>query len=222
MSAVAVFQLAVDKKEIYDGSTKGIGIQGRGNVRLNYPTQSVNFSGGVIQATRHKELENLSSFTIDVILNPQKIGGGRQTIIDAESPGIALYIQPDGRLTGSVHTEQGWQSVTSPAPLKVNTEISVHFTRSTRGLIKLKVGNTAEVSAKSPGKLQPIGQQNLTIGAAADGQKDFFTGSLRGLSISQGTVSASYLDTLNAKATKMQQDFIVVSGMTRVEVFPPT
>ena len=87
---------------------------------------------GVIELGRHKVLDDLSAFTIEATVTPQSVGPERQNILEGQSPGIAMFMSPEGKLVGSMLIDGAWQgldsgSVTLKANEAINTGTKITF-----------------------------------------------------------------------------------------------
>ena len=133
-AAMTLFQLLRgDVDGLFDGSTNGIGLKST-NASALPQNAGIALKKGAIEVSRHEHLDDLQSFTIDTTVTATRIGPGKQTIIEGQSPAVSLSIDPKGKLVGAVHTSAGWISVDSGANrLRAGVSQRVTFTRDESG-----------------------------------------------------------------------------------------
>ena len=134
MSKTTLFQLRSDGRHVLDGSTLGVAIQSLRNVTILQGGHGLRLDqGGTVELAKNPRLANIQSFTIEATVTPRKCAGSRRNIVEAQEPPIALFIQPDGQLVGSVHTNK-WVSVDSgQVKLVEGKTASVRFMRHPDG-----------------------------------------------------------------------------------------
>ena len=161
-----LFQLRADGKMLFDGSNVGVPIQRSVNAKTRPGGRSVSLANGVIEIGRHQVLDDLSAFTIEATVTPKAIGPQRQNIIEGQSPGIALFISPEGKLVGSMSINGAWTGLDSGAvTIAANTPTAVRFTRDEAGkteLMRRRSGGGVEVH---PGAIQKAGEAGFKVGA---------------------------------------------------------
>jgi hypothetical protein len=113
--ANTLFQLKSDANGVFDGSAKGIAVIRAANTKQVH--EGLKFDNSVVELSRNSDLDNLQSFTIQATITPEVLRGERQNILEAESPAISLFIDPSGKLVGSVNTATGWVGVDSGSTL---------------------------------------------------------------------------------------------------------
>jgi hypothetical protein len=207
-TGTTLFQLNLDRGQPFDGSTRGIAILKSTNVQALAGDAGVQISGGGLDLSRHATLDGLQSFTINATITPKTIAGSRRNIAAAQTPGIAFYLDPTGKLVGSVNTAQGWQSVDSGAQvIKEGATASVQFSRDTNGAMTLQINGQTVGSKAVPGPLVNAGAAGFKIGADTDGKQFQFIGNLLNLQIVQGVVTPAVQA---ARQTTTQQ---VIAGL---------
>ena len=108
-----LFQLRVDQSGIFDGSNAGVAIPRATNVKVLPGAAGISLANGVVEIARHKDLDALGAFTIEAVINPSRIGPDRQNIIEGQSPAIAFFLSPEGKLVGSMHIGGAWLGLDS-------------------------------------------------------------------------------------------------------------
>lgn len=103
-----LFSLRTDPNGIFDGSNAGVAIERSVNTKVLPTSGGLTISNGVVEIARHANLDKLQSFTLEATVTPTKIGPDRQNIAEAQTPGIALFIGPDGQLVGSMLINGAW------------------------------------------------------------------------------------------------------------------
>ncbi len=198
-----VFQLNSDAGKLFDGSTRGVSVLNVTNASSLAGDAGVHFNNGAVELARHTALDNLQSFTIHATINATTIAGSRRDIAEAQTPGIALYIDASGKLVGSVNTAQGWQSVDSGTVLvKEGVATSVQFARDAKGLMTLQINGAQVGSKQAPGPIVNAGTAGFKIGSWIDGKTYPFMGNILNLQIVNGVVTP---EVLTARQTTMQQ-----------------
>jgi Concanavalin A-like lectin/glucanases superfamily len=189
-TGTTLFQLNLDRGQPFDGSTRGIAILNSTNVQPLAGDAGVQISGGGLDLARHPALDGLQTFTIHATVTPKTIAGSRRNIATAQTPGIALYLDPTGKLFGAVNTAQGWQTVDSGAQIiKENATASVDFSRDTNGAMTLQINGQTVGSKVVAGPLVNAGAAGFKIGADTDGKTFPFLGSILNFQIVQGVVT---------------------------------
>lgn len=110
-AAVTVFQLVGDRQDVFDGSVNGNTLTRKANARVLPANAGVALDGGFLDLSRSHDLDSLDSFTVTATITPKKVGGTRQNIIEGQTPSIALFVEANGKLIGSIHTAAGWVTV---------------------------------------------------------------------------------------------------------------
>src|SRR5204862_2399861 len=99
-AAITLFQLRGDAGGLFDGSVNGIGILRSANATVLPRDAGIALKNGAIDVARHKDLDDLQAFAIEATVTPARIGPRRQTIVEGQSPAVALYVDPKGKLVG--------------------------------------------------------------------------------------------------------------------------
>ena len=218
-TGTTLFQLKSDRGQAFDGSTRGISILKTSNAKALAGDAGFRIEGGFLEIARHAALDGLQTFTISASIVPEKIAGDRRNIAESQTPGISLFIDPTGKLTGSILTAAGWQPVDSgTALLKENAAAEVRFTRDAAGLTQVEIGGKVVGSKTIAGPIVNAGAAGFKIGAWVDGQKFPFTGQIRELAVVQGVESLQAAADRTTAAQKISDAFKAKTGLKRVNV----
>ncbi len=218
-TGTTLFQLKSDRGQPFDGSTRGISILKTSNAKALAGDAGFRIEGGFLEIARHAALDGLQTFTISASIVPEKIAGDRRNIAESQTPGISLFIDPTGKLTGSILTAAGWQPVDSgTALLKENAAAEVRFTRDAAGLTQVEIGGKVVGSKTIAGPIVNAGAAGFKIGAWVDGQKFPFTGQIRELAVVQGVESLQAAADRTTAAQKISDAFKAKTGLKRVNV----
>lgn len=126
----------------------------------------------------------LQWFTISATITPDSVGGERRNIVEAQSPAVALFIDGNGRLIGSVNTPQGWIGVDSgPTLVSAGTTTHVTFTRDGAGLMQLTINGAIVGTRQVPGPIPSVGALGFLIGTWVDGQRYPFLGTIANVQV---------------------------------------
>ncbi|MDQ2855614.1 MAG: LamG domain-containing protein, partial [Acidobacteriota bacterium] len=157
-AATTLFELASDPQGPFDGSVNGVSILRTANAKVIPRDGGISLERGLIDVARHRDLDQLQSFTLDAVINPKTVGGGRQNIVEAQTPSVAFFIEANGKLIGSVHTAAGWVTVDSGATLvKAGVAQRVTFTRDATGNTELQIDNKRVGTGVASGAIQNVG-----------------------------------------------------------------
>lgn len=212
-----LFHLHTDQSGIFDGSNAGVGIQRSTNVRILPGDKGISFANGVVEIARHKELDKLAAFTIEATVTPSRIGPDRQNILEGQSPAIAFFLSPEGKLVGSMAINNVWTGLDSgTVVLAANRAARVRFTRDETGKTELAIDGRVVASKPIPGEIKNVGDLGFRIGAWVDNRRFAFNGVIDDLSVRQGAVAANFLAERVQKANAIKAS--VVSVLKRVEV----
>ncbi len=188
-----LFLLKSDSEGAYDGSVKGISIARSVNAKPLEQDMGFRLEKGFIELARNKDLEQLQSFTLEATIQPDSVGGARQNIMEAQSPSVALFIESNGKLIGSIHTAAGWVSVDSGSTvIKAGEAVGVRFTRDEAGVMELHINDQVVASKAIAGPIQNVGALGFKLGAGIDGKVYAFTGRISGTVIRNGAISVNY------------------------------
>ena len=192
-AATTLFQLKGDAQGVFDGSVNGISVLKSANARVLAKDAGVSFDAASVDVSRHKDLDNLQTFTIEATITPTTVSGTRHNIVEGQTPAVALFIDPSGKLVGSVHTAAGWITVDSGTSLLTAGKAQrVTFIRDANGRNQLQIDGTTVGSAVVPGPIQNIGVLGLRIGMGMDGTSVPFSGTITDLSVRQGVVTQEF------------------------------
>lgn len=212
-----LFLLKSDVQGAFDGSAKGIGLVQSSNTKSLGPEAGFRLTGGSIDLVRHPDLDDLQSFTIEATINPDAVGGMRQNILEGQTPAMALFIDNNGKLVGSINTSAGWISVDSGNTL-VNAGVDnrVAFTRDDAGQMEVQINGTTVGIKVVHGPIQSVGTAGFKVGTWVDGQRFAFTGMISDMQIRQGVVSPQFFTQKTAAAKRVEQAFKAKTGLSRV------
>src|SRR5262245_42401312 len=111
----ALFQLRADQNGFFDGSNSGVAIPLAVNAKMVAGGAGASLTDGFIEIARHKDLDALKAFTIEAVITPARLGPARQNILESQTPGIALFLSPEGKLVGSILVNGAWTGFDSGA-----------------------------------------------------------------------------------------------------------
>jgi hypothetical protein len=192
-AATTLFQLKGDTQGLFDGSVVGVSILKASNAKVLAKDAGVALDGGLIDIARHKDLDDLQTFTIEATITPKAVTGARRNVLEAQSPAVAVFIDPSGKLVGSIHNAAGWITVDSGTTLlTAGTAQRITFTRGADGTNQLQINGATVGSAVVPGPLQRVGALGFRIGMGMDGVNFPFAGTITDLSIRQGVVTQEF------------------------------
>jgi len=115
-AAMTLFRLTGDTNGMFDGSVNGITLTKSVNAKVLPGDAGIAINNGWVDVAPHRDLNSLSSFTIEATVTPTSVGSARQNIIEAQAPSVAFFIESNGKLVGSVHTDAGWITWTADRP----------------------------------------------------------------------------------------------------------
>jgi hypothetical protein len=213
-----LFHLRADTQGAFDGSVKGLAIVRAVNAKP-LGEAGLRLDKGFIELSRNTDFDQLQAFTIEATITPEKVGGERRNILEGQSPAVALFIEADGRLMGSVNTSAGWVSVDSGTTLvKAGATLRVRFSRSVDGKMELQMDDRTVGTKSAPQPLQKAGELGLKIGSGIDGQRWAFVGRIADVKIREGAVNAAWYEQKNAAAQRIATRFKTNTGLVRVNV----
>lgn len=215
--ANTLFQLKSDANGVFDGSAKGIAVIRAANTKQVH--EGLKFDNSVVELSRNSDLDNLQSFTIQATITPEVLRGERQNILEAESPAISLFIDPSGKLVGSVNTATGWVGVDSGSTLLgENTTVKIAFARDEGGKTELEIDGRVVGSNQIPGPIINVGTQGFKIGTWVDGRSWPFVGRIEEIEIKKGIVDR-HLEAKKLQAEQtIEQSFKLKTGLSRIIV----
>ncbi|TDH28683.1 hypothetical protein EXU57_00980 [Segetibacter sp. 3557_3] len=203
MSKTLVF-LRTENNDVFDGSVKGTAVKLVGDVTHSKRENAFVIKRGSIELGTIPEWQTSDSFTFEAYVTPQAIGPGRQNIIESQSPPAAFFIDPAGLIVGSVHTPAGWQSVQSQQALPAGQTSMVRFSRDDNGQLNLELNGNNVGSKSIPGKLVPVGNLPVKVGAGMDGRAFQFTGEIADVQIAKGAINAAEVKSRFAIAKNLE------------------
>lgn len=218
-----LFFLGTDPQGVFDASPKGqitianLKVKDLGNERMVQIDQ-----GGFIKLDRSKELDSLSSFSLEASVCPSKISE-RMNIIESQYPSVALFTDPHGKLVGSVHTARGWQSVDSGnSKLSADRTYFVRFSRDSMGKLILEIDKNEVGSKQITGDIVNVGNEGFIIGAGIGGRSYLFSGKIGDVRIRSGAVTNKDLQSIKNRAELIENTFkgILDIGKITVELDP--
>ena len=202
-AAITLFQLAADGTALFDGSINGAPVTPSQTVKAD--GGGIGFAGGMIDIGRHAALDALQSFTLDALVTPAAPGGARQNIAESQTPSFALFIDPTGKLVGSVHVAAGWVSVDSgTTSLQPGVPQRVNFARDANGQMTLVVDGAQVGTAPSAGAIQNVGTLGVRLGLGMDGKAFPFLGKVAEFNIRQGVVLQQQLDAFAVEGKRLE------------------
>ncbi len=213
-----LFYLSAQTHGAFDASSRGLAVRPSSSAQLQ-KDGSFQLDRGFIDVGRHAAMDNLQSFTLEATVLPTEIAGDRRNILEAQSPAVALLIEPGGKLVGSVHTAQGWQGLDSGATLiAVRTSTRVALRRDASGGMALSINGKVVASKNIPGPIVNVGEAGFKIGSWVDGVRFPFQGKVSEVMVRQGAVDAGFFTDRAAKASRIENAFKAKTGLKRVTV----
>ena len=193
-AATTLFELIGDHQGLFDGSVNGVSILRNVNTKVLAHDAGIALDRGLIDVARHEDLDQLQSFTIEAVIIPKSVGGARQNIVEAQTPAVALFIESNNRLVGSVHTAAGWVTVDSGAALiKAGVAQRVAFTRDTNGKTELHIDNRSVGRGVAAGGIRVVGGLGFRVGMGMNGRNFPFSGTITSLSVRKGVITQQVL-----------------------------
>ncbi|MCI5130973.1 MAG: LamG domain-containing protein, partial [Candidatus Electrothrix sp. EH2] len=189
-----LLSIHADKNKVFDRSTKGNPIQLIGDTTSSTTENFIRLKKGYLDVGLLPDLEKTKTFTLEASIKPDKVTGARQNIMEAQSPAVALFIDKDGFVNGSVNIAgQGWKSVKSTALLQAARSSNVVFTKNAAGKLSLEINGKDAGSAGLRGDMAPVGNQGFKIGTWVDGKGYQFRGEIGNINIRSGAFTAKAL-----------------------------
>ena len=216
-----LFQLRADYNGVFDGSNAGVAIQRAANVKALAGDAGIMLAAGVVEVARNANLDDLQAFTIEATITPARIGPNRQNILEAQSPGIAFFLGPEGKLLGSLFVNGVWTAVDSgTAVIAAGRDTRVGFTRDETGKAELTIDGRVVASKAIPGAIGKAGEAGLRIGAGADSRAYQFNGVMGDLTIRQGAVTQDFLAARQQRAQTITASLATILPRVRVSLVP--
>lgn len=196
---------AVNKK-VFDDSTKGKPIALMGDVVLSKTENFFVVRKGYLDVGLMPDLGSSNAFTLEATVKPIAVSGARQNIMESQTPPVALFIDKDGFVNGSVNMDgQGWKGIKSKATIKVGKAIHVLFSRDANGKLTLELNGKPAGSSTYSGNLLPVGKQGFKIGTWTDGKAYQFQGEIGNITIRSGVFHAKDLSDRIVKAKDLEK-----------------
>lgn len=165
------------------------------------------FRNGYLDIGRIPELENGAPFTLEAVIIPNRLSGERQIILEAHAPAISLSIDENGYLNGSIHTQSGWQTVSSNVAFNTTTvPTPVRFSRDAQGDMVLEINNTVAGTRNVSGEIVNLSQPSGFRAGMAIDNSAAFNGSLRNINILLGANTTAF-----AQARQQQADLLAAT-----------
>lgn len=181
---ILLFSLASCRGSPCDTSGNNIQVSCSGQVLFDAQTGYFQLHGGYIDISRHPALDDLQCFGIEAAIIPYVFGNGRQNILEAQNPAVALAIDHEGRLAGAVNTAGGWFGFDSgKRRLVPGAPAHVCFSRDKEGRMQLKIDDEVVAKRRIVGPIERVDQQGFRIGAWTDGRTYKFTGRISALKV---------------------------------------
>src|SRR5215471_7065490 len=203
-AATTLFQLVGDPKGMFDGSVNGIALKSV-NAKTLPGDAGIAFDKSSVDIARQHDLDALQSFTIEATINPTSITSTRQNIVEGQTPSIALFIESNGKLLGSIHTAGGWVTVDSgPTLVRAGVAQRVTFTRDANGKNELAINGASVGNRSVAGPIQNVGALGFRVGRGMDGSTFPFSGTIKDLVIRQGVVTQQFFDQQAQAAQRLE------------------
>lgn len=187
-----LFSMRAETNALFDSSPRGNPVTLTGNIKQAAADNLLQITKGYIETGPMNELGRGDSFTIEATVQPEKTTGGRQNIMEAQSPPVALFIDKDGFVNGSVNVAgAGWKAVKSKLPLQAGKSQHVIFSRDETGVLSLEIDGKQSGRLSAPGTLNPVGTQSFRIGTWIDGKTYQFKGTVGNIAIRSGVFTST-------------------------------
>lgn len=218
MSERTIFQLQADGTGVFDGTFHSRAVKVKGRVKT-FKNGTLKFgNGGLVSIPRLDRYDALDEFTIQATVLVTDTNS-RQNIIEGQTPPVALFVDRGGKLVGSVHTAQGWKSVTSGSTtLPKNRSTPVSFSRDKAGMMRLEIKGQSVGSKRVREDLAPVGSNGFLLGAGMDGRSFQLKGQIKSLTINSVALAPALLATRNRKAQRLQNNLKAQLGLLNVHV----
>jgi len=204
-AATTLFRLVGDSSGMFDGSVTGVPIVKSTGATVLPQDNGIALDKAAIDIGRQRDLDSLQSFTIEAEITPRNVGGARQNIIEGQTPSIALFVESNSKLVGSVHVAAGWVAVDSGAVLlKAGTSQRVTFTRDINGKNELFIDGKSVGSVTAAGPIQNVGPLGFRVGRGMDGANFPFSGTVKDLSIRQGVITQQFFAQQTQAAQRLE------------------
>ena len=133
----------------------------------------------------------------------------KQYLLDSEDPPVRIELANDGSVTGSVHTDKGWESVGSgERKVAKNETVSIRLVHENDGLLSLEINDRNASQEKTSESLVSRGDGEITIGGAKTGKKFLFSGEVSGVRMRPSAVYGVTVDGYKNKALAIKDRLI--------------
>ncbi len=221
LNSKTVFYLRSENNELFDGAETGNPVKLRGSIRQTSRENEFQVTKGFIDIGKVPTLNKSSTFTLEAVVQPKKVTGSRQNILESQSPPVAIFLDNLGKLNGSVHTASGWQVITSLSPLPAGKQVQVRFSRSSNGTNTLEIDDKVVASKVISGKLVPVGNMGFKAATGMDGKAFQFQGLLSEIQIKNGAILGSEIQNRVKNALKLEKAIqMKIGARAKVRVVP--
>lgn len=197
-----------------------------GRVTVDDVTRTLTLGGkGSVSLRPDKNVENAPAFTVEAVITPANLNRN-QYLLDSQAPPTRIELKRDGTIVGSVHTDDGWESVDSGTrKVGKKEKVSIRLIRERGGMLSLEINDRHANQKQTNSTLKATGEEGITIGGDSSGKRHLFSGEISGVRVRSGAVSAVTLDGyLNRAATLETQlkNKLKFDGNLEVYVDPDT
>src|SRR5690554_921150 len=219
MTATMLLQLRSTAGAPFDGSKIGISTKIHNKVSINPNGGAFVLNGGAIEVLRNKALDDLQAFTLEADITADKVTGTRRNIAEAATPAIALFIDKERTLVGSVHTKAGWVSLDSgKTGIPAGKFTQVQMTKDSNGRTALWIDKRKVAEKNIPGPVVHVGDAGFFVGSWTDGKRYPFVGTIHRFDVREGLFSTTEVQKLTAEAGVIRKAFIEKAKLHNVFV----
>lgn len=200
----SLIRLDLSSPSPIDASRIGNVVRPYGRFDLKSKKQGIRFdSPGHISVGSNEELCQLEDFTVEVQFKPES-SGKKQQLIESDSLPVSICLEPDGRLSGAVFTDKGWETIDS-GDVKIGTdeETKARLIYSKEGSLSLEINGHHVDEVPIKGELLRQGHSPIIVGTKLDARSNQFYGTISGLRVMTGAVSTLDQVQLDQKAVKL-------------------
>jgi hypothetical protein len=216
-----VFYLRSENNELFDGAETGNPVRLLGSIQQTSNENEFQVKKGFIDIGKIPVLDKSDSFTLEAVVQPVKVIGTRQNILESQSPPVAVFLDNLGKLNGSVNTSSGWQAITSTSPLPQDKAVQVRFSRSSNGTNTLEIDNKQVASKVIPGPLVSVGNLGFKAATGMDGKAFQFEGKISEIQIKTGSILGQEIQKRAKDAITLQKAIQSKVGVkVKVRVVP--
>jgi hypothetical protein len=187
-----------------DASRVGHAVRRSGTLVADRAKERVSIKGsGSLEIVRSPALERLRSFTLEIEFATDRVGSPQQ-VLQGDALPVSIRIEKDGTIVAAVHTEQGWESVTSgERKIAAKEEARVRAIYDERQGLRLEVNDHNVGSSPVKGRLKRTGTGGVFIGVGSDGRSKQFNGSVGRVRIRDGAIDAAGLSMRERRASEL-------------------